>query len=288
MPTTTRSATKQPKLDEIKGIETKDKKANETRKRKAPDTKPPPLKKQKKGDDEQSKPQKGKEAASAKSEVNGDATDSNEQTEGVITINRAPVLELWGACVAHSLYHEASWETCLSVGGAISTINAVAKGRSIGTMDKPDPGEAEERRQKRKEKAAKEELAEVKVMSFNLKLKDGQAMVGDKPKRGNEVALKKKFGDEQYDMAKKAFEEALSNWRGKEHDLDQQAFKMYEVSTGGYNLDLKYGWLMPSLGLPPIYTTRPEGMGQEGAAEPAECEGCYWRCMTASLPCRKN
>ena len=82
-------------------------------------------------------------------------------------------------------------------------------------------------------------------MSFNLKLKDGQAMVGDKPKKGNEVALQKKFGNEQYGMTKKSFEEALGNWKGKEHDLDQQAFKMYEVSTGGYNLDLKHGWLMP-------------------------------------------
>ncbi|KAK5123903.1 hypothetical protein LTR85_002099 [Meristemomyces frigidus] len=224
MPAATRSATKQPKLEEVKGTETKDKKANESRKRKAP-AQAASTKKQ----------QTNKQPAPSKSKAKEDAepedadADADEGPAGeVITINRAPVLELWSSCVAHFLYPEVSWDTCLSVGGAIATITAVAKGRSIGTMDKPDPGEAEERRQKRKGKAENDELEELDVMHFKLKVKDGQAMVGDKPKKGNEPALRKKYGEEQYEQAKKAFEEALSNWKGKESELDGQAFKMYE------------------------------------------------------------
>ena len=43
-----------------------------------------------------------------------------------------------------------------------------------------------------------------------------------------EEALNKKFGEEQYEEAKKAFQEALEQWRGKEDELDRKAFHMYE------------------------------------------------------------
>ncbi|KAK4542061.1 hypothetical protein LTR36_007092 [Oleoguttula mirabilis] len=221
---TTRSATKQPTLEEVKGTETKDKKANESRKRKAP---------AQTASSNSKKPKTDKKSAQSKQEAKAepepeDAKTGEQQTEGVITINRAPVLELWASCVAHFFYPEMSWDTCLSVGGAIATITAVAKGRSIGTMDKPEPGAAEERRQKRKDKAEKDELDEVEVMHFKLTVKDGQALVGNKPKKGNEAALRKKYGDEQYAQAKAAFEEALGDWKDKNDELNGQAFKMYE------------------------------------------------------------
>lgn len=38
------------------------------------------------------------------------------KTEKPIMINRAPVLTLWGACVAAFLHDDLSWEACLSVG----------------------------------------------------------------------------------------------------------------------------------------------------------------------------
>lgn len=225
MPSTTRSATKQLKLEEVKGTESKGKKANESRKRKAPSTETASTKKQK--GEKKSAPSKVEPKTEAEPE-DGDKDAGEELTEDVITINRAPVLELWSSCVAHFVYPEVSWDTCLSVGGAIASITAMAKGRSIGTMAKPDPGEAEERRQKRKEKTEKDDLDELEVMHFKLKIKDGQAMVGDKPKKGNEATLRKKFGDQEFEQAKTAFEEALSNWKGKEAELDGQAFKMYE------------------------------------------------------------
>ncbi|KAK5689915.1 hypothetical protein LTR97_012675 [Elasticomyces elasticus] len=220
---TTRSATVQPKLEEVKGTVTDSKKANESRKRKAPPEAASSKKRKTADTAAGSKPD-----ASKKETVEKPSVDDAD----VITINRAPVLELWASCVAQFVYPELSWESCLSAGGAIASITAMAKGRSIGMMEKPDPSEAAMRREKRKEKAEHNELDEVDLISFHLKLKDGQAMVGDKPKKGNEIALRKKYSDEQYEKAKQAMQEALNEWKGKEDELNQQAFKMPNIPPG--------------------------------------------------------
>ncbi|KAI6823209.1 hypothetical protein KC340_g11873 [Hortaea werneckii] len=224
MPAVTRSATKQPKLEEIKGTETGDKDPNDTRKRKSPDISTSTSKKQK-GKDGHSRQ---KEASAASSDKGTIQHNNADQGQDAITINRAPVLELWASCVTNFIYPSIPWETCLSVGSAISTITAVAKGRSIGTMEKPGPDEAEARRRERQRKAEDEQLEDIEVMGFHLRLKDGKALVGDKPKPGNESALSKKFGQEQYEMAKGAFQDALGSWKGRESELDREAFKMYE------------------------------------------------------------
>ncbi|KAI7088081.1 hypothetical protein KC356_g3573 [Hortaea werneckii] len=226
MPAVTRSATKQPKLEEIiKGTETSDKGPNHTRKRKSLDVSTSTSKKSKSKND-RSQQELNNSAGSDK----GSTRQNNDDNEGqvAITINRAPVLELWASCVTQFIYSSVSWETRLSVGGAISTITAVAKGRSVGTIEKPDPGKAEERRRERQQKAENEQLEDIEVMGFHLRLKDGQALVGDKPKAGNEGALSKKFGQNQYEMAKRAFQDALDSWKGRESELDREAFKMYE------------------------------------------------------------
>jgi hypothetical protein len=163
-------------------------------------------------------------AAAKKQKKNVEKDDTNGNT---ITINRAPVLELWASCVAHLTYPSLPWPTCLSIGAAISTITAISKGRSIGKIQKPDPGEAAAK--KRKPEQSKANLDEVDVMGFTLHVDgDGQAMVGDKPKKGNEEALKKKYGLENFEHAKRAFEDALQTWKGKEDDLNSGAFHMYE------------------------------------------------------------
>lgn len=207
MPATTRSQTT---LEE-KGVKSTSTKPQGTNKRKA--------------DDERTAPSKKQKTTAAAKPPNASKEDANEDDES-ITINRAPVLELWGSCVAHCLYPKLDWTTCLSIGGAISTITAISKGRSIGAMEMPDPGEAQAKREKRLEEQA--ELDEVEVMGFYLKLKDGAAMVGDKPKKGNEETLKKKYGDEQYEKAKATLEESLEGWEGKEEELSNRAFGMYE------------------------------------------------------------
>jgi hypothetical protein len=191
-------------------------KANTSRKRKSTnaDEAPAPTAKRTKSSESVSKSTKTEEA---------DA----EQLR--IIINRAPVLQLWSACVAHITYPNLSWETCLSAGSAISTICAVAKGRSIGTV--PEKDESNEKAAKRaKAKKQQKELDSIQVMQFKLKLKDGLAVVGSegKGKPGGEEALRKKFGEEQYVSAKEAFEEVLKSWKGEEDELNRKAFGFYE------------------------------------------------------------
>lgn len=165
---------------------------------------------------------------SAKKSKSASAGGPLDEDDNAITINRAPVLELWAASVAHILYPRASWETCLSAGGAIATITAISKGRSIGTIAKPEPGEAERKRRQRNDEGD-EGLEELEVMSFNLRLDgSGHALVGDKPKRPNEGALRHKYGDDAYERAKTTFADALEAWKDRPDQLNDRAFRMYE------------------------------------------------------------
>ena len=222
MPATTRSSNKQAKLEDVGAVDVESKGT----KRKAGATKASPSKKRR-----ADAAKDGKDTDVKKPERSqGGGKGSGRNGDNSVVINRAPVLELWTSCVTQFLHPSVSWETCLSAGGAVATITAISKGRSIGKVDKPDPGEAEEKRQKRKEKAEKEDLEELEVMSFNLNLsKDGQAMVGGKPKKAGEEALRKKYGGaEQYEKVKMVFQEALKSWKGREEELNGRAFGFYE------------------------------------------------------------
>src|SRR5205823_3714171 len=133
------------------------------------------------------------------------SASEDEKPQSTILINRAPVLDLWAACVTHFVYPSLPWSTCLSAGSVISTICAIAKGRSIGTISERD--ESEKKQRKREEAKRKQKgLDVIHVMQFKLKLKDGLALVGSEPKGkpGNEELLRWKFGDE-YENVKKCF-----------------------------------------------------------------------------------
>jgi len=152
-------------------------------------------------------------------------SESSESKQDII-INRAPVLKLWAATVTSFLYPKVSWATSLSAGNAISTLCAISKGRSIGTIEKPDPSTGEK---KRRQHSENDQLDELEVMGFHLKLKDGHALVGDKLKKPNEAALVKKFGETAYKQAKEAFQDSLQSWSGREEELNAQGFHHYEL-----------------------------------------------------------
>ena len=62
-------------------------------------------------------------------------------TKSVVQINRAPVLTLWGAVVAERLGYDTP--SALSLGKALSGLNAQAKGRRLGIFQPkkaPDGG----------------------------------------------------------------------------------------------------------------------------------------------------
>jgi hypothetical protein len=144
-----------------------------------------------------------------------------------ITINRAPVLTLWSASVTHFLHPSLKWSTCLSAGKTISAICAVAKGRSIGTISKPDVDDSKKKEKQKKHKDA-DRFEELEVMHFKLRVKDGVVFFGRKAQSGGEEALKGKFGDSYEDIGR-GFEEELHRWRQKERELDKLAFSMYEA-----------------------------------------------------------
>jgi len=140
-----------------------------------------------------------------------------------IIINRAPVLHLWAASVAHATNPSLSWSTCLSAGNAVSAICAVSKGRSTGVIE-PKEGD----KNKNKTKKDTDDFEEMDVMKFHLRVKDGKAYMGSKAEPPGEENLKKKFGA-QYDETKKAFEDVLKGWKGKEDQLQEKGFHMYEL-----------------------------------------------------------
>jgi len=166
-------------------------------------------------------------------------SDDEEKDGNNIIINRAPVLQLWSACVAHFVYPSLPWSTCISAGNAISAICAVAKGRSIGTIAEKDTSE-DAQKKRRIDKNKQEDLHEIHVMQFTLKLKDGLALVGSeqKGKPGDEETLKHKFGDQEYQRTKDFMLECLEGWKGDAEELNKKAFSFYEqfrpdVSRGG-------------------------------------------------------
>ena len=223
MPASTRSSTKQARIDDPKDV----KAPVIGSKRKIADV-ASPARKRKTEPKKDAKPSK-KPTSKLKANLKEEAGEAEEDAppndeEDDILINRAPVLELWAASVTHFQYPKLPWETCLSAGSAISTICAVSKGRAIGKIDPPD----EQKRKERREQAGKDDLDEIEVMGFHLKLTEGQALVGEKPKKGNEDALKGKFGEEGYVKVKGAFEEVSGKWKGREEELDGRAFNAYE------------------------------------------------------------
>ncbi|KAH7092595.1 hypothetical protein FB567DRAFT_241194 [Paraphoma chrysanthemicola] len=188
-------------------------KPNTSKKRKSPTTNPAPTPPAK----------RTKSASNRPKPANTDAKDTK------IVINRAPVLQLWSACVTHFVYPDLSWETCLSAGSAISSICAIAKGRSIGSIPERDDGDGEEGKKKKGKDV--EGVEKVKVMQFNLKLQDGLVIVGTdakaKGKSGGEEGLKKKFGEE-YGVVKSVFGEVLGEWKGREEEVQKNGFGWYE------------------------------------------------------------
>jgi len=217
----TRSKTAQPHLEDFATNDSTSKpepqpaslknttpKANTSRKRKPTDT------------DTKQSPKRTK-ISSSKSETKPPKDIDNNND--VIIINRAPVLHLWAASVTHLVHPELDWESSLSAGAAVSAICAVAKGRSIGTVPEKD---SEDKSRRKKEQDGEE----IEVMHFRLRLKGRLCVVGseEKGKLGGEDALRKKFGEAEYEKVRGVFEEALESWKGEEEELNKRAFGMYE------------------------------------------------------------
>jgi len=158
------------------------------------------------------------------------ASNDEAALEKPIMINRSPVLQLWGACVADFLYPNLPWTACLSIGSAISSLCAVSKGRAIGLIEPREEDEERAAERKERRKKAEEGAERIHVMGFPLPLKGESVLVSGTPHRLNEDNLKAKFGgEEQYGRVKMAMTEALKSWDDDKDDLNKKAFHMYET-----------------------------------------------------------
>jgi hypothetical protein len=145
-------------------------------------------------------------------------------TKRVVQINRAPVLTLWGAVVAERLGYDAL--SALSLGKALSGLNAQAKGRSLGIFHpKKGPGGGPPK------KVGLGEEFWIELCGRGIPSKntvDGvRAVVKDKPVDPAAVQqyLEKKFG-EDLDRVKAAMRELAESFEPEE--LSGRAYSLYE------------------------------------------------------------
>jgi hypothetical protein len=145
-------------------------------------------------------------------------------TKPAVHVNRAPVLALWGAVVAERLGYDTL--SALSLGKALSGLNAQAKGRSLGIFRaKRAPGG----RPPKKVGLGEEfwvELCGRGIPSKNTV--DGvRAVVRDKPIDPAAVQqyLEKKFGDD-LDRVKAAMQDLAESFELE--DLSDRAYSLYE------------------------------------------------------------
>ncbi len=136
-----------------------------------------------------------------------------------VEVNRAPVLTLWIAVVAHREGYE--WETSLSIGKVFAGLNAQDKGRRLGIFSAP----------KDARKLGLGEELWIRICGRGIpmkKLGDGlRAVVKNKPvdPKSVEAYLVKSFGESMPPVR-----EAMERLAGSHtpEQLDEAAFGLYE------------------------------------------------------------
>jgi len=141
-----------------------------------------------------------------------------------VTINRAPVLTLWGAVVAERLGFDA--DAALTLGKCLAGLNAQAKGRRLGIFQ---PGKGPEGGPPKKAGLGEEFWIELCGRALPAKNTAGgiRAVVEDKPIEPAKVAeyLAGKFGE-----ALPAVREAMGDLAAafRPEDLAEAAYSLYE------------------------------------------------------------
>lgn len=109
------------------------------------------------------RPERRGNAAIQKQKQQQHFSEDAQTLEKPIMINRSPVLQLWGACVAGFLHEDLPWETCLNIGAAIAALCAVSKGRAIGMIEPKDDQSEKGEEEDAKSRALKGELVHVSI-----------------------------------------------------------------------------------------------------------------------------
>ncbi len=147
----------------------------------------------------------------------------------IIKINRAPVLTLWGVIVAERLGY--NHDEALSLGKAVSGLNAQSKGRRLGIYKPAEmtPEEEERRKKTEEQKAAEVVMVEIAGRPVPTVHTDHglRASIGGEevdPKSA-ERYLQQKFGP-GLEAARAALEELAQAYPPQE--LERRAFALYE------------------------------------------------------------
>jgi hypothetical protein len=146
-------------------------------------------------------------------------------TSDTVTINRAPVLTLWGAVVAEHLGYDE--DEALSLGKCLAGLNAQTKGRTIGVFSDAGARQGGETR-----RSGLGEETWVQICGRPLPAKrtqDGlRAVVKDKPIEPDAVRryLGSKFGDDLR-AVKEAMTELADSYQPEK--LDDLAYELYEA-----------------------------------------------------------
>lgn len=142
-----------------------------------------------------------------------------------IKINRAPVMTLWAAVVAERLGYDR--ETALTLGKAVTGLNAQSKGRRLGIYE--EKSEKEKKEDKKKEKAEEPEFIEILGRGVPaVKTPKGlRAAIEGDPIQPDSVQtyLKQKFKDD-LDEAREAMEKLAKSYTPKQ--LESKAYDLYE------------------------------------------------------------
>jgi hypothetical protein len=142
-----------------------------------------------------------------------------------IKINRAPVMTLWATVVAERLGYD--METALTLGKAVTGLNAQSKGRRLGIYE--EKTEEEKKEDKKKEKAEEPEFIEILGRGVPaVKTPKGlRAAIEGDPIEPDSVQryLEQKFKDD-LDEAREAMEELAKSYTPKQ--LENKAYDLYE------------------------------------------------------------
>ena len=140
-----------------------------------------------------------------------------------IKINRAPVMTLWATVVAERLGYDK--ETALTLGKAVTGLNAQSKGRRLGIYEEKD----EEEKEEKKKEPAKVEFIEILGRGVPVvKTPKGlRAAIQGDPIQPDSVQtyLEQKFKDD-LDDARSAMEKLAKSYTPKQ--LESKAYDLYE------------------------------------------------------------
>ena len=136
--------------------------------------------------------------------------------EMLLTIDNASILELWASVVTQTLYPDLSWETCLSVGNAISRF--VRDGVTYSTN---------QHRHKVEQGDLLDEVIELDTMRFKLVLNANLAVFGEETLPGDENILISRFAKtDDYATIKMCMEDMTTQF-AKDY-LDERALNIFD------------------------------------------------------------